>query len=152
MFATEYESPFGKMTIVENNNAISGLTFFKLVDPIYQFNETPLLSKAKNELDLYFAHKLTKFTLPIHPVGTDFQKKIWNLVMDIPYATVASYKEIAMRYGSPSSSRAVGMAMHLNPILILIPCHRVVGASGKLIGYAAGLEIKKRLLELEKEC
>ena len=103
------------------------------------------------ELAAYFAGARRVFTVPLDPAGTPFQRRVWEALRSIPYGKTASYGAIAAQIGNPRAARAVGMANHCNPIPILIPCHRVVGAGGELTGYAGGLEIKRRLLELEAD-
>ena len=91
-----------------------------------------------------------EFSLPLSPKGTDFQKRVWNALEKIPYGETATYKDIACKIGQPNASRAIGGANHRNPLSIFIPCHRVIGASGQLVGYGGGLDKKVFLLELEK--
>ena len=110
----------------------------------------PVLEAAAAQLREYFGGRRRVFDIPIMPEGTDFQKKVWKALCGIPYGGVCSYSEIAERTGSPKAARAVGMANHVNPIPIIIPCHRVVGKNGKLTGYAGGLDIKRMLLDLER--
>ncbi|MCX5780062.1 MAG: methylated-DNA--[protein]-cysteine S-methyltransferase, partial [Firmicutes bacterium] len=99
---------------------------------------------------LYMAGELTVFTLPLAPAGTDFQRLVWNYLGTIPYGETCSYQAIAQRVGNKNACRAVGQANHRNPIPIFIPCHRVLGADGRLTGYGGGLDIKASLLDLEK--
>ena len=110
-----------------------------------------LLKRCEQELSEYFAGERKSFDLPLAPEGMDFQKSVWKCLQTIPYGETRTYGELAAMVGKEKASRAVGMANHSNPILILIPCHRVIGADGNLTGYAAGIEAKKFLLELEKE-
>jgi len=110
----------------------------------------PLLELAARELQEYLEGRRMEFDIPLAPDGTDFQRQVWAELRKIPYGETVSYGEIAARTGRPKAARAVGMANHRNPIPILIPCHRVVGAGGALVGYGGGLSIKKKLLELEK--
>ena len=112
---------------------------------------TPLLRQAAAELAAYFAGQLREFTVPLAPKGTPFQQKVWAALREIPYGETRSYKEIAAMVGNEKACRAVGMANNRNPLPIFIPCHRVVGSDGKLVGYAGGLDVKTFLLELEKE-
>ena len=112
---------------------------------------TPLLRQAAAELAAYFAGDLREFTVPLAPKGTPFQQKVWTALREIPYGETRSYKEIAAMVGNEKACRAVGMANNRNPLPIFIPCHRVVGTNGKLVGYAGGLDVKTFLLELEKE-
>ena len=99
---------------------------------------------------LAYSGQRKEFDIPLAPQGTDFQKKVWKALQNINYGTTASYKEIAQKINNPKAVRAVGMANNQNPIAIIIPCHRVIGSNGKLVGYAGGLELKQKLLELEK--
>ena len=111
---------------------------------------TELLSMATIQLDEYFHGKRTTFSLPFKLTGTPFQLAVWKELQNIPYGQTTSYKEIAQKINKPKAYRAVGMANNKNPLPIIIPCHRVIGSNGKLIGYAGGLNLKNYLLELEK--
>lgn len=111
---------------------------------------TELLSMATIQLDEYFQGKRTIFSLPFKLTGTPFQLAVWKELQNIPYGKTTSYKEIAQKINKPKAYRAVGMANNKNPLPIIIPCHRVIGSNGKLIGYAGGLKLKNYLLELEK--
>jgi len=101
------------------------------------------------ELDAYFAGDLQKFNIPLDLRGTEFQRRVWELVLDIPYGKTKSYRQIASAMGRPEASRAVGQAIGTNPVAIILPCHRVIGANGGLVGYGGGLHRKQALLELE---
>lgn len=111
---------------------------------------TELLSMATIQLDEYFQGKRTTFSLPFKLTGTPFQLAVWKELQNIPYGQTTSYKEIAQKINKPKAYRAVGVANNKNPLPIIIPCHRVIGSNGKLIGYAGGLKLKNYLLELEK--
>ncbi|STY71884.1 Methylated-DNA--protein-cysteine methyltransferase, inducible [Megamonas hypermegale] len=111
---------------------------------------TELLSMATIQLDEYFQGKRTTFSLPFKLTGTPFQLAVWKELQNIPYGQTTSYKEIAQKINKPKAYRAVGMANNKNPLPIIIPCHRVIGSNGKLIGYAGGLKLKNYLLELEQ--
>lgn len=111
---------------------------------------SPLLGQAADQLREYFAGQRKTFDLPLAPQGTAFQKAVWKALLEIPYGQTCTYGDIARRIGNPRAARAVGMANHCNPLMIVVPCHRVVGSGGALTGYACGLDIKKFLLELEK--
>lgn len=111
---------------------------------------TELLSMATIQLDEYFQGKRTTFSLPFKLTGTPFQLAVWKELQNIPYGQTTSYKEIAQKINKPKAYRAVGMANNKNPLPIIIPCHRVIGSNGKLIGHAGGLKLKNYLLELEK--
>ncbi len=112
---------------------------------------SPLQEETARQLREYFEGKRKKFDLPIEPEGTEFQRRVWKALLKIPYGETKSYQEIAQEAGSPKGFRAVGMANHKNPIIIVIPCHRVIGKDGSLTGYGGGLELKEELLALEKK-
>jgi len=113
-------------------------------------DEQPVLAEARRQFELYFAGELREFDLPLSAHGTAFQRRVWAELAEVPYAETVSYGEIARRLGlPPGASRAVGSANGANPLAIIVPCHRVIGAGGKLTGYAGGLERKRALLELE---
>ncbi len=116
----------------------------------WECRETELLQRAKRELAEYFAGDRKQFDLPLEPRGTEFQKKVWQALREIPYGETATYGQIAKRVGSPGGARAVGMACNRNHIIIAIPCHRVIGASGKLVGFECGLDMKEKLLSIER--
>jgi methylated-DNA-[protein]-cysteine S-methyltransferase len=109
----------------------------------------PLLLQAQQQLEEYFAGKRRKFTVKLDPAGTEFQNKVWNALRTIPFGETRSYGEIANQIGSRKAVRAVGAANGRNPLSIIVPCHRVIGADGKLTGFAGGLEVKAQLLALE---
>ncbi len=111
--------------------------------------KTALTNEAHEQLCEYFEGKRKKFTVPYKLIGTEFQKSVWKALCDIPYGEVRSYKDVAIAVGNPKASRAIGMANNKNPITVIVPCHRVIGSSGKLVGYAGGLEMKKFLLDME---
>lgn len=113
-------------------------------------SETVLLAEAKKQLSEYFAGERRRFDLPLAPAGTDFQELVWSGLRQIPYGRTLGYGELARNIGRPSSARAVGGANNRNPIAIIIPCHRVVGSDGSLVGYGGGLDKKEYLLALEK--
>jgi len=112
-------------------------------------DHNPLLRETARQLRAYFAGKLCDFLLPLDMVSTEFQKRVWRELLAIPYGETRGYGEIAAAIGAPKAVRAVGAANGANPVPIVVPCHRVIGAGGKLVGYGGGLELKKRLLELE---
>jgi len=112
-------------------------------------DENALLQEAIRQLQSYFVGDLRKFNLPLDMQGTPFQKRVWNQLLKIPYGETRSYTQIAIAAGAPNAVRAVGAANGANPIPIIVPCHRVIGADGRLTGYGGGLPMKKRLLELE---
>ena len=144
-----YDTPVGKLCIGEEDDSITRVTWSKVPQEYIQ-EETELILNCKIQLEEYFAGNRKQFDLPLAPKGTDFQKRVWKALTDIPYGETRTYGEIAAAVGSPKAARAVGMANNKNPIGIIIPCHRVVGANGKLVGYAGGMEKKEWLLSLEK--
>ncbi len=142
------KAPIGLLEITATDEAIVGV---KLANHGENVEANDLAQKCKAELEEYFAGKRKNFDLPLAGEGTDFQKQVWEQLQRIPYGQTRTYGEIAKMMGKPKASRAIGMANHNNPILILVPCHRVIGADGSLTGYAAGIEAKKYLLEFEKK-
>ena len=149
--ALVWPSPVGPLTLVEENEALTGLHFGALPPAGAETNPYPLLREAVRQLEEYFAGKRREFDIPLSMRGTSFQKKVWEQLLTIPYGETVTYGEIAARIGNPRAGRAVGMANHHNPIAIIVPCHRVIGADGRLTGYGGGLPIKQSLLELEKK-
>lgn len=145
------QTKIGEIEIRERNSAIVQIKFGRHLSDDCIFEETPLLMNTTRQLTEYLNGERKKFDLPLAPEGTPFQKSVWEALCSIPYGETRSYSEIAKIIGNPLACRAVGMANHRNPIAILIPCHRVIGANGSLTGYAGGLEIKQFLLQLEKE-
>lgn len=144
-----FDTPYGLMGLGEEQGAISALYLPGRGMPRIATRETPLLAEGKGQLLEYFSGKRREFDLPLAPRGTSFREKVWAALCDIPYGETITYGQLAQRIGNPKAVRAVGQANHHNPIPIIIPCHRVVGADGSLTGYGGGLELKKALLELE---
>ena len=154
VYSITFETPLGLLHVIECEDAIVQIHFVQentkpFADAFHR--ETALLLEAKRQLTEYFAGARKIFSLPLHASGTAFQKQVWKQLEQIPYGETRSYGEIAKAIGNPKAARAVGSANHCNPIAIVVPCHRVIGATGKLVGYAGGLEIKRSLLELEKD-
>jgi methylated-DNA-[protein]-cysteine S-methyltransferase len=146
-----YEYPIGHIGIAEDNGAVCRVCFGRNNAPSgCVIKETPAVSEAASQLDEYFSGKLAAFDLPFSLSGTDFQRSVWDALIKIPIGETRSYKDIAESIGNPNACRAVGMANNRNPLAIFIPCHRVVGHNGGLVGYAGGLAVKQYLLELEK--
>lgn len=146
-----YENtPVGKLCIGERDGAITRVTWNQIPTDAVE-EETELIRKCKQELDEFFEGKRKTFDLPLAPEGTAFQKKVWDALREIPYGETRTYKDIAIAVDSPKGFRAVGMANNKNPIAIIVPCHRVIGSNGKLVGYAAGMETKTFLLALEQQ-
>jgi methylated-DNA-[protein]-cysteine S-methyltransferase len=154
---TVMESPVGDLRIVEHNGAITQIEFAPFRDADGRprggrDDAHPLLVEAYAQLRAYFDRDLKEFDLPLDPSGSEFQRAVWAQLQLIGYGDTASYGDIAKRLGkSNAASRAVGLANGSNPIPIVIPCHRVIGADGTLTGYAGGLERKQLLLELEQD-
>lgn len=144
-----YNSPIGWLRISATSENIVRLDFWDS-DPDQDAQSLPLLENCIRQLDEYFQKKRRRFDLSLSPPGTAFQKMVWQRLLDIPYGTTSTYLEIARRIGDPKAIRAVGGANGKNPIAIIIPCHRVIGASGKLIGYGGGLWRKEWLLKHER--
>jgi methylated-DNA-[protein]-cysteine S-methyltransferase len=131
------------------------LTHCEFENPRYPFKAAPrgddaIIAKARRQLDAYFAGKLRGFDLPLAPQGTEFQQRVWAALLKIPYGATRSYGQQAAAIGSPKAVRAVGLANGRNPIAIIIPCHRVIGANGSLTGYGGGMARKRLLLDLEQ--
>ena len=142
-----YKSPIGILEIICENNKLVSL---KLVDCCEKSNvETDFIKDLKNQLDEYFSGKRTTFNININPKGTDFQKLVWKELQNIPYGKTKSYSEIAAAAGNKNAQRAVGNACNKNPIMIIIPCHRVVSKNNNIGGYAYGSKIKQKLLNVE---
>jgi methylated-DNA-[protein]-cysteine S-methyltransferase len=154
---TVMDSPIGDLRIIERDGAITAIEFspFREQDgrPRGDRDDTqPVLAEAVRQLRSYFDHDLKEFDLPLDPAGSEFQKSVWGQLLKIGYGDTASYGQIAKRLGkSNAASRAVGLANGSNPIPIVIPCHRVIGADGTLTGYAGGIERKQTLLEIEQD-
>lgn len=146
-----YAYPIGRIGIAEDNGSICRV-FFSGEKTLagFEVTETPLIRKAATQLTEYFAGKRWDFDLPLALHGTDFQMSVWKALRTIPPGKTCSYKEVALMVGNPQVSRAVGMANNRNPIVIIVPCHRVTGQDGSLTGYVGGLPAKEYLLELEK--
>ncbi|HLX54966.1 MAG TPA: methylated-DNA--[protein]-cysteine S-methyltransferase [Aquella sp.] len=153
------DSPVGKLTIVASpkglhavlwENDLQSLRYSAVIASLKHSKDNPIIIETKKQLNEYFEGKRKKFDLPIKPEGTDFQIQAWEQLSKIPYAETISYKIQAERIGDKNKARAVGMANGKNPISIIIPCHRVVGSNGDLVGFAGGLDKKDYLLKLEK--
>ncbi|WBB62128.1 methylated-DNA--[protein]-cysteine S-methyltransferase [Streptomyces sp. WMMC500] len=154
---TTVDSPVGPLTLVAEDDDLAGLymtdqrhrpaeeTFGTPADPA----DAPFAA-ANVQLTAYFAGERTDFDLPLRLAGTPFQQRVWEQLRQIPYGQTISYGELAERVGNPAASRAVGMANGRNPVGIIVPCHRVVGADGSLTGYGGGIDRKKQLLALER--
>lgn len=148
------DSPLGPLTLVVTDGGLAGLymTDHRHQPDAGRFGDRvpDALPPAREQLTAYFAGTLTTFDLPLRAPGTDFQLRVWSALREIPYGRTTTYGELAAEIGSPTASRAVGLANGRNPISIVVPCHRVVGADGSLTGYGGGLERKRSLLALEQ--
>ncbi len=147
-----YDTPIGRIGIGEKGSQIRDIFFDEEEVPKeYIRKESHIIRRTIIQLKEYFAGERKIFDIPLYiDTGTEFQKKVWNELLNIPYGETRTYKEIAEAIGHPKAYRAVGMANNKNPIPIIIPCHRVIGSNGKLIGYGGGIHIKEKLLDLEK--
>ena len=146
-----YDTDIGKIGIEEKNGFIVKVHFgsntsFKDKD----IKEVDVIKKAYVELNNYLNGDIKEFTIPLKLEGTEFMKEVWNGLLKIPYGETLSYKELGEKIGRPKAARAIGLACNKNPIPIFIPCHRIVGSNGNLTGYLGGINIKKKLLEIEK--
>lgn len=145
-----YDTILGVIGICDNGQAITEVFFGEKDKQGYLIKETDLIKEGYRQIKGFLEGRIKEFDLPIYLEGTDFQVKVWQALMDIPYGETRSYKDIAEMVGSPKAYRAVGMTNNKNPISIIVPCHRVIGANGKLVGYGGGLDNKEKLLLLEK--
>lgn len=165
-YAKSYDSPIGPIIIQANDTAITGIYTVNTgnaetkhesdaksmpCEPAQEtiIQETALIKRAYEELMEYFSGNRRTFDLPLHAEGTEFQMQVWNALREIPYGETCSYKEIAIKTGRPKACRAVGGACHRNPILIMVPCHRVIGTNGSMTGFGGGIPVKEQLLKLE---
>ena len=149
-FTTTTDSPVGPLVLTSDGTALTGVLFDAELDPTWSTEPCAVLDRAAAQLDEYFAGERTEFDLPLEPAGTPFQRSTWLALREIPYAETINYGQLALRVGNPKASRAVGLANGRNPISIVVPCHRVIGADGSLTGYGGGLDRKRLLLDLER--
>ena len=148
MNATVYESPVGPLRLEARDGALVALHLN--ARPGAEDLGDPVLAEATTQLREYFAGTRTSFELPLQMHGNAFEQRVWGALREIPYGETASYGEIAVQIGAPGAARAVGVANARNPIAIIVPCHRVIGANGKLVGFGGGLPMKRALLDLEQ--
>lgn len=150
-----YKSPVGELKLIASNQGLVAVLWENdsprrvRLSQTEHSDEHPILQETRQQLAEYFEGRRRQFSVTLTPHGTDFQRQIWMALAKIPYAETRSYGQLAKSIGNPSASRAVGAANGKNPISIIVPCHRVVGAGGQLTGFAGGLEAKKFLLNLE---
>ena len=143
-----YETVLGDVTLVEEDGALLAISLKSIQEGTEL--ETTIIKEAYRQITEYLKGERKVFDLPIRLRGTDFQQQVWTALLDIPYGETRSYKQIAEAIGNPKGMRAVGMANNRNPLLIVVPCHRVIGANGSMVGYGEGVEMKEFLLRLEK--
>ena len=144
-----YPFPFGQLKIGYQDDAVTLL--MRTDEPARDEGRTPLTDLVFQQVTEYLNGQRRDFDFPYVLRGTEFQQKVWRALCAIPYGETRTYGEVAAAVGSPKAARAVGMANHRNPILIAVPCHRVIGADGRLVGYGSGLDMKEALLRLEKK-
>jgi len=149
-WTTTIDSPVGPLLLTSDGTSLTRLLFAAAPDPAWSSDHCPVLDEAVRQLKEYFAGERRDFDLPLDPAGTPFQLTVWAALRDIPYAETINYGQLANRVGNPNASRAVGLANGRNPISIVVPCHRVIGADGSLTGYGGGLDRKRTLLALER--
>ncbi len=150
-----YSSPMGMLLLSADEIGLTGLWFegqkhyATTLEKAIPEETTPVLRRAMDWLDVYFSGKEPDFSVPVHFVGTTFQVQVWSMLQEIPYGRMTTYGQLARKLSETMSAQAVGNAVGKNPVSIIVPCHRVVGAKGQMTGFAAGIDIKKRLLQLE---
>lgn len=150
-------SPVGELKLIASQKGLAGVLWgeqdsrLKLSTAPMTAQKNEILEDAESQLQAYFKRQRQKFDLPLDFIGTEFQKSVWKKLLQIPFGETRTYGEIANELGNPKAVRAVGAANGMNPISIIAPCHRVIGASGKLTGFAGGLEAKSYLLDLERQ-
>lgn len=149
-YATTFDSMVGPLLLTSDGTALTRLLFDAEPDPAWSAQPDAVLTEAARQLAAYFAGERTEFDLPLAAAGTPFQQATWLALREIRYAETISYGELARRVGNPNASRAVGLANGRNPISIVVPCHRVIGANRALTGYGGGLDRKRALLDLER--
>lgn len=165
IYYSSFQTPIGALTLVGHDEGLLNIEFGQgeteiqrikvwlrrqRLDAEKLIQRDEALSQVQTQLTEYFLGNRSLFTLPLDMRGTPFQKKVWEALLTIPYGETRTYKEIALQIGMPKAVRAIGQANHENPIPIIVPCHRVIGSNGELIGYGGGLSIKEKLLELER--
>lgn len=154
MYYDIIESPVCQILLAGDEEGLKHVIFLKgekkVEIPENWVKNKEFFREAERQLEAYFSGKLKSFDLKLAPKGTDFQKAVWKALCEIPYGETRTYKDIAASIGKTKASRAVGLANNRNPIPIIVPCHRVIGSTGKLVGYASGLDVKEFLLKLEK--
>jgi methylated-DNA-[protein]-cysteine S-methyltransferase len=146
-----HDSPIGPLTLLSDGESLTGVHFAGFEPPSdARLVVDSVLETARHQLDEYFAAQRSAFDLPLAPAGTPFQRRVWAALLDIPFGETWSYAALARAIGKPSATRAVGAANGANPIAVVVPCHRVVGADGSLTGFGGGLDRKRFLISLEQ--
>jgi methylated-DNA-[protein]-cysteine S-methyltransferase len=151
-----YNSRVGELKLIANDTALAAILWENdspsrvRVSTEIASNDHPILLETERQLDEYFSGKRKSFSVPLKLVGTEFQKQVWAALLTIPFGEIRTYGQIADQLGNQNAARAVGAATGSNPVSILVPCHRVIGSSGKLTGFAGGLDVKSKLLEIER--
>ena len=143
------ETPLGPLRAMFNVSGLASLCFHMPSEEIHEVGENAHVTTLKTQVERYFSRRPVEFTIPLAPDGTPFQKNVWKELVKIPFGSTLTYRQLASALGEESKTRAVASAIARNPILILIPCHRIIGSDGTLTGYSGGLERKKALLECE---
>jgi methylated-DNA-[protein]-cysteine S-methyltransferase len=155
LFYKEMDSPVGKLKLIASTNALVAVLWERerpdrvKLGHLISDRQQPVLIEAERQLGEYFSGRRTEFDLPLEPRGSEFQQRVWRVLRKIPFGATRSYLDLAMELGSAKAVRAVGAANGKNPLSIIIPCHRVIGANGSLTGFAGGLAVKAKLLDFE---
>jgi methylated-DNA-[protein]-cysteine S-methyltransferase len=155
LFYKEMDSPVGKLKLIASTNALVAVLWERerpdrvRLGHLISDRQQPVLIEAERQLGEYFSGRRTKFDLPLEPRGSEFQQRVWRVLRKIPFGATRSYLDLAMELGSAKAVRAVGAANGKNPLSIIIPCHRVIGANGSLTGFAGGVDVKAKLLDFE---
>jgi len=145
------QTVIGPLTVIESDNCITHIHFGEVNVMGIETRKTELIDETEKQINAFYSGERDSFDLPLTLNGTEFQNKVWKALLDIPKGETRSYKDIAEAVGSPNASRAVGMANNRNPIPVIIPCHRVIGKNGKLVGFAGGLDLKEKMLMIERK-
>jgi len=145
------QTVIGPLTVIESENSITQIHFGEVNVMGIETRKTALVEETERQINAFYSGKRHSFDLPLTLHGTEFQNRVWKALLDIPKGETRSYKDIAEAVGNPNASRAVGMANNRNPIPVIIPCHRVIGKNGKLVGFAGGLDLKEKMLRMERE-
>ena len=149
LMRAEHDSPVGKLTIIASDSALRAILWPTIQETVLA-GDNQVVDQTRQQLDEYFSGERTRFDVPLDIVGTEFQRSVWQALTGITYATTRSYGSLAEDIGKPSAARAVGAATGLNPISIVVPCHRLIGTNGSMTGFAGGLDAKRWLLHHEQ--